>query len=72
MITPDHGLSGDFGIARALSECTHLLHTLVGTPFYLAPELCEDKPYNSAADIWAVGICLVRPVASSVFCTRTQ
>jgi hypothetical protein len=20
--------------------------TMVGTPFYLSPELCEEKPYN--------------------------
>jgi len=20
--------------------------TIVGTPFYLSPELCEEKPYN--------------------------
>lgn len=37
-----------------------MLRTLVGTPFYLSPELCDDKPYNSAADMWAIGVCLVR------------
>lgn len=52
--------AGDFGIARSQSTGTNMLRTLVGTPFYLSPELCDDKPYNSAADIWAIGVCLVR------------
>ena len=29
-------------------------------PFYLSPELCEDKPYNEKTDIWAIGVCMVR------------
>lgn len=52
--------TGDFGIARSQSSGTNMLRTLVGTPFYLSPELCDDKPYNSAADIWSMGVCLVR------------
>lgn len=28
---------GDFGIARALGDGTHMLRTIVGTPFYLSP-----------------------------------
>ena len=32
--------------------------TLVGTPFYISPELCEGKPYNEKSDIWALGVVL--------------
>lgn len=32
--------------------------TLVGTPYYLSPELCEGKPYNEKSDIWALGVVL--------------
>lgn len=51
---------GDFGIARALGDGTALLRTIAGTPFYLSPELCADRPYDYKTDIWALGICLVR------------
>ena len=27
----------------------------VGTPYYMSPELCENKPYNSLTDIWSAG-----------------
>lgn len=33
-------------------------HTLVGTPYYLSPELCEEKPYDHKSDIWSMGCVL--------------
>ena len=32
--------------------------TVVGTPNYLSPELCENKPYGPASDVWALGCVL--------------
>jgi NIMA (never in mitosis gene a)-related kinase 1/4/5 len=62
---------GDFGIARALGDNTDMLRTIVGTPFYLSPELCEDKPYGEKSDVWAVGICLVSCLVSRPSCVKT-
>lgn len=35
-----------------------MAHTIVGTPYYLSPELCEEKPYNNKSDIWSLGCVL--------------
>ena len=48
---------GDFGIARAV-KTWEKAKTLVGTPYYLAPEIIENKPYDSKCDIWALGVLL--------------
>jgi len=31
---------------------------MVGTPYYLSPEMCEEKPYNEKSDVWALGCVL--------------
>ncbi|GFR44099.1 hypothetical protein Agub_g5259 [Astrephomene gubernaculifera] len=49
---------GDLGIARVLSASSNFARTRLGTPYYLAPELCEDKPYNTKTDVWALGIVM--------------
>ncbi|KPP62356.1 serine/threonine-protein kinase Nek1-like, partial [Scleropages formosus] len=38
---------GDFGIARVLNSTVELARTCIGTPYYLSPEICENKPYNN-------------------------
>lgn len=49
---------GDLGVAKALQENMNFAHTMVGTPFYLSPEMCEEKPYNEKSDVWALG-CVI-------------
>lgn len=49
---------GDMGVAKILSTHTNFAKTIVGTPYYLSPELCEDKPYNEKSDVWALGVVL--------------
>ena len=49
---------GDLGVARVLGSQSNFAKTIVGTPYYLSPELCEDKPYNEKSDIWALGVVL--------------
>ncbi|XP_030836865.1 serine/threonine-protein kinase Nek1 isoform X2 [Strongylocentrotus purpuratus] len=49
---------GDFGIARVLNNTMELARTCIGTPYYLSPEMCENKPYNNKSDIWALGCVL--------------
>jgi NIMA (never in mitosis gene a)-related kinase len=49
---------GDLGVAKAMAETANFAHTMVGTPYYLSPEMCEEKPYNEKSDIWALGCVL--------------
>ncbi|XP_075277816.1 serine/threonine-protein kinase Nek1 isoform X2 [Opisthocomus hoazin] len=49
---------GDFGIARILNSTAELTRTCIGTPYYLSPEICQNKPYNNKSDIWALGCVL--------------
>ena len=49
---------GDLGVAKLLHENSDFAKTMVGTPFYLSPEMCEEKPYNEKSDVWALGCVL--------------
>lgn len=48
---------GDLGVAKVLNQ-NSFANTFVGTPYYLSPEICEEKPYNEKSDIWALGCIL--------------
>ena len=49
---------GDFGIAKVLSATMDNAKTMVGTPYYLSPEIIENRPYNFKSDIWSMGVLL--------------
>ena len=57
---------GDFGVAKVLGASKKMAKTVVGTPFYLSPELCQGRPYNDKSDIWALGIVMYE------LCMRTH
>ena len=47
---------GDLGVSKLLKE--GLASTMVGTPYNMAPELWQQKPYSTTTDLWALGCCL--------------
>lgn len=58
-LTKDNSVKiGDLGVAKELNQTQNMAMTVVGTPYYLSPELCEEKPYNHKSDIWSLGCVL--------------
>jgi len=53
----------DFGIAKLVEVATLKAHSMVGTPYYLSPELVAGQAYGPAADAWALGACLYEVLA---------
>jgi len=56
----------DFGIATVLPTQESFAKTLIGTPSYLSPEICQKQPYSFASDVWALGcvlyeLCALQP-----------
>lgn len=45
----------DFGLARFVN-CGHDILEIIGTPDYVAPEVLDYNPLNSACDMWSVGV----------------
>jgi NIMA (never in mitosis gene a)-related kinase len=48
---PDPGI-------HPLDSSTDMATTLIGTPYYMSPELFSNKPYNHKSDVWALGCCV--------------
>ena len=49
---------GDFGISKVLESTMDKAETMVGTPYYMSPEMYENNPYTHKSDIWALGCIL--------------
>ncbi|CAI4223109.1 unnamed protein product [Auanema sp. JU1783] len=51
---------GDFGISKIMGTDTIAqgAKTVVGTPYYISPEMCCGEPYNQKSDMWALGCIL--------------
>ena len=49
---------GDFGISKGFKNTWEKAKSKVGTPYYLSPEIINNKPYDSKSDIWALGVML--------------
>ncbi|KAK2822786.1 hypothetical protein Q5P01_022851 [Channa striata] len=68
LIKCDNGYTavvGDFGLAEKipsnLAEGEKL--SVVGSPFWMAPEVLRDEPYNEKADVFSYGIILCEIIA---------
>eukprot|EP01087_Luapelamoeba_hula_P002734 TRINITY_DN1246_c0_g1_i1.p1 TRINITY_DN1246_c0_g1~~TRINITY_DN1246_c0_g1_i1.p1 ORF type:complete len:1072 (-),score=242.65 TRINITY_DN1246_c0_g1_i1:50-3265(-) len=48
----------DFGLSKIAPDCVIESEGLIGSPFYMAPEMLMEKDYNEKADIYSFAICL--------------
>ncbi|OHT11610.1 STE family protein kinase [Tritrichomonas foetus] len=46
----------DFGYTAQLSASSECRKSVVGTPYWMAPELIKSQPYTFSVDIWSLGI----------------
>ncbi|THH04201.1 hypothetical protein EW145_g5694 [Phellinidium pouzarii] len=56
----------DFGVSALLVTAQSKRNTLVGTPYWMAPEVAQPIPaYDTKADIWSLGITIYEMVTGS-------
>jgi NIMA (never in mitosis gene a)-related kinase len=53
---------GDFGISRILLNGEQAT-SFIGTPYYMSPEVIDNKTYGSKSDIWSLG-CILYEMAT--------
>jgi serine/threonine protein kinase len=49
----------DFGYAAQLTKERSNRSTIVGTPYWMAPELIKGEDYDARVDIWSLGIMMI-------------
>lgn len=59
-----HVCLADFGLSKDFGEDADQMvaASFVGSPFYVAPDVLKQRPYNEAVDWWSFGILMYRMI----------
>ncbi|KAJ3394149.1 Serine/threonine-protein kinase 4 [Lobulomyces angularis] len=60
LLTEDAGVKiADFGVSEKLTQSVQVRNSIVGTPYWMGPEVITGSDYGTSADIWSLGITAI-------------